>query len=182
MSGIQRPHCQERSACKAAKPTTHCRRCSIMRVVQDPALEAKRREKLREKHEDPAFRAEHCARLRKTVAKVSRDPAFIERRRRNGQRLHRDFLSKPESVARNRSPEVRKAAGRKTSEKRLGWCPPELRDEYRSLVRNKTIPAAEARRIIEARIPGTAEHGRIEVANHALRMQLKHERDKAEAY
>jgi hypothetical protein len=182
MSGFQRPHCQEPTACKAAKPTTHCRRCSIMRVATDPTLEVKRVQRLRERHDEPAFRAEHAARLRDTVARLGKDPAFVERRRRNGARLYRDFLSKPEIVAHNRSPEVRKAAGRKTSEKRLAWCPAEHRDEYRTLIRAKGIPAAEARRIIEAQIPGTAEHGRLEVANNALQMQLKHERHKAEEY
>lgn len=37
-----------------------------------------------------------------------------------------------------------------SAEKRLGWCPHELRDEYRRLVDAKNFPPAEAREIILA--------------------------------
>ena len=40
--------------------------------------------------------------------------------------------------------------GRKISDQRMAWCPRELRDEYRHLVRSKRLPAAEARVIILA--------------------------------
>lgn len=182
VSDFQRPHCLNRGACAAAKPTTHCRRCSILRVASDPSLEAKRVEKLRAKHDDPQFAAEHRARLRASIARLSMDPAFIESRRRNGQRLQLDFLSRPDVVARNRSPEVRKAAGRKTSDTRLAWCPPHLRADYQVLIRSKLLTAAEARRVIEAEIPGTVEHGRREVANNILAAQIKHARQKAQEY
>ena len=182
IESTMRPYCQNRDACAAAKPTTHCRRCSIMRVASDPELEARRVEKLRVLYRDPAYLDEHRARLRASIARARQDPAFMESLRRNGRRLHRDFLSRPDVVARNRSPEVRKAAGAKTSEKRLGWCPPELRAEYRYLVRSKLIPAAEARKIIEAEIAGTSEHGKRIVASNDLNMRLKDERQKAQAY
>ncbi len=106
----------------------------------------------------------------------------MERKREHGRRQYRDCLSRPDVLAKNRAPEVRKAAGRKTSETRMAWCPPELRAEYRTLIHSKLIPAAEARRIIEAEIAGTLEHGRRELASNVLNLQLQHERRIAEEY
>jgi hypothetical protein len=44
--------------------------------------------------------------------------------------------------------ESRKRAGKRRSATVLAWCPPKLRGEYRFLVRNKGLKAAEARAII----------------------------------
>lgn len=179
---MSRPHCLNRADCAAKSPVTHCRRCSILRVGNDPALEAKRLAGIESLFSDPAYVAAQRERLQAGIAKALRDPAFIERKREQGRRQYRDYLSRPDILARNRSPEVRKAAGRKSSETRMGWCPPELRAEYRRLIRSKLLAAAEARRIIEAEIAGTAEHGKREVASNDLQMRLKHERMKAQEY
>lgn len=182
MSGFQRPHCQNPHACTAAKPTTHCRRCSIMRVQSDPDMEARRRAGIATLFSDPSYVEEHRARLRKTIAAKLTDPAFVERKREHGRRQYRDCLNRPDVRAKAHSPEARQKAGRATHETRMAWCPPELRADYRRLIRSKLIPAAEARKIIEAEIAGTAEHGKREVASNSLRMQLRHERQKREAY
>jgi hypothetical protein len=182
MSGFVRPHCLNRDACAAKSPVTHCRRCSILRVQADPELEAKRRAGIGALFADPVYVAEHRARLQASVAKASQDPAFIERRRAHGLRQYRDCLSRPDVQAKAHGPDARKRAGRATSETRLAWCPVELRAEYRRLIRSKLIPAAEARRIIEAEIAGTVERGKRELASNILKLQLKHERDLAEAY
>lgn len=179
---MTRPHCKNPDACTAAKPTTHCRRCSIMRVQADPALEEKRRAAIAALFQDPDYVDAHRARLRKSMEAAQADPALVERRREHGRRQYREHLSRPEVRAKAHCPDARKRAARKTSETRLAWCPPERRDEYRHLITSKLIPAAEARRIIEAEIAGTAEHGKREVASNALKMQLKHERQKREAY
>jgi hypothetical protein len=182
MSDFQRSHCLNRDACAAATPVTHCRRCSILRVKADPALDAKRRAGVDALFADPAYVAEHRVRLQANVAKASQDPAFIERRRAHGRRQYAECLSRPEVQAKAHGPEARKRAGRATSETRLAWCPTELRAEYRRLIRSKLIPAAEARRIIEAEIAGTVEQGRRELASNILNLRLKREREKREAY
>lgn len=64
----------------------------------------------------------------------------------------------------------------------LSWCPPERVAEYTALRRMRGVGAAEARRMIEETIPGTRAHGAREVANNSLRMRLKHERERREAY
>jgi len=145
-------------------------------------MEARRRAGIATLFSDPAYVEEHRERLRKTMTAKLEDPAFVERKREHGRRQYRDHLSRPEVQAKAHGPEARSKAGRKTSETRLAWCPPEMRDEYRRLIRSKLIPAAEARRIIESEIAGTVEHGKREVASHTLQMQLKHERDLREAY
>lgn len=51
-------------------------------------------------------------------------------------------LRRPGSTAMQR-------AGRTRSATLLAWCPPHLRDEYRFLTKEKRVPIAEARRMIE---------------------------------
>ncbi|WP_156679375.1 hypothetical protein [Sphingomonas profundi] len=105
-----------------------------------------------------------------------------DRLREKGRRLVRDFLSQPEIHARSQTPEARSAAVASTDRAKFGWCPPELRPAYHRLVRTKRIPAAEARRIIEAEIAGTIEHARREIASRDLAVRLRQERQRREAY
>lgn len=64
--------------------------------------------------------------------------------------------------------------------KMRSWCPDERWEEYQAL--RIKIGAPEARRIIEAEIPGTTEHARILIANITVAMQLKQERERGQAY
>lgn len=184
MSGFQRQHCQNPDACTAAKPTTHCRRCIIMSVSKNPEAEARRIAGIQAKHAEPEFRAAQTKRIADAVAKASKDPAFKERRREHGRRQYENYLSRPEVRARNASPEVRKAAGRKTSAKRLAWCPEDLRDHYLYLLNSQALRAAEARamieELIEARSPEAA--GRREVARITAELASAEARRKAQAY
>jgi hypothetical protein len=184
VSGFQWQHCQNPDACTAAKPTTHCRRCVIMSVSKSPEAEARRIAGIRAKHADPEFRAAHAKRLAESVAKASKDPAFIERRREHGRRQYENCLSRSDVRARNAAPEVRKAASRKTSAKRLAWCPEDLREHYLYLLYTQHIRAAEARvmieEMIEARSPEAA--ARREVARITAELVAKEARRKAQAY
>lgn len=45
-----------------------------------------------------------------------------------------------------RDPDVRRRAAKSHSERRLGWCPPDLRPKYRTLLYRTGVGAAEARR------------------------------------
>lgn len=48
------------------------------------------------------------------------------------------------------TPEARARRRQSMSDRKLSWCPPELRDEYRRLRRKKNLPASEAREIVLA--------------------------------
>jgi hypothetical protein len=175
-----RSHCQNRDNCAAAKPTTHCRRCSIMKIAADPVLEERRLAAIRANFDDPAYRAAHIARVRE----VNQRPEVRASRVEHGKFIYATVLSRPDVLAKNRSPEVRAKAGRATSETMLSWCPPERRDEYKWLVRWKHIPAVEARRIIEADLGiESAEDEARRIIDQVTRdMQAKQEREKAQAY
>ena len=105
-----------------------------------------------------------------------------ERLREHGRCLVRDYLSRPEIHARSQTPDARARAIAVTDRVKFAWCPPELRPAYHSLIREKRIPAAEARRIIEAEIAGTTEHARREIASRDLATRLREERRQMEAY
>jgi len=107
--------------------------------------------------QSPAVRAKNSAAQRLACRA---NPAIREAKRRAG----RASASKPgererrSQAARQRNlsalgraaltPEVYKKIGASLSATRMGWCPAPLRDEYRRLVKSKSIPAAEARKII----------------------------------
>lgn len=78
------------------------------------------------------------------LKRYRRSPEFRERAR---QRL----LANPIGHLghRSRSPECLKRIGRSRTETLLAWCPRELRDEYRRLLR-KRVKAAEAKEMILA--------------------------------
>jgi uncharacterized Zn finger protein (UPF0148 family) len=74
-------------------------------------------------------------------------PATVEARKRTGQ-IARERGYWKDGMAAANTPENRLRAARTCSERRLGWCPPELRDEYRLLITRHKVKAAEAREII----------------------------------
>lgn len=155
-----------------------CRKCAAVYVNSDPEIQRRRAEGHAAKFADPVFRAEQAARLK---ANASTQRA-VELRRERGKVQARDVLFRPDVRASAMRPEARAQAGRSVSERVLGWCPPDRRDEYRAMVRSKQATAAEARRMIEETIPGTQAHAGRMIANSQLRMRLKHEREKAQAY
>lgn len=175
-----RPHCLNRDACAAKKPTTHCRRCSIMRIANDPEMERKRLERIRDLYADPDYLAAHCERLRA----INQRPEIKQARKEHGKHIYATVLSRPEVQAKNRSPETRARAARSREETVLGWCPPEKRAEYKRLVRWKQIPAVEARRMIEEDlgIISPEEEGRRIVERITREMEAKERRRKAQAY
>jgi hypothetical protein len=162
-----------------SRAATRCRRCSARRLNSDPGILARREAGQQAFFADPATKAALAARIGRYIANMPDDDR--ERRRRHGQQMAREAFRRPDAVAKNLSPEVRARAGAKRSSTVLAWCPDERRAEYRALVR-KGFTAGEARRAIEADIPGTKEHARREVAQNRLRMLLKHQRDLDQRY
>lgn len=96
---------------------------------------------------DPVFRAARAQKQRQSLAGMSDDER--ERRREQGRRLTREVLT-GERWAKSQTREVRQDVGRQNTERTLGWCPPDRRDEYRRLRKSLRYSAAEARAIIEA--------------------------------
>lgn len=143
-----------------------CRPCSAEVLNSDKAFHARRIEGIRRKFEDPEHRAKMAAVARRVGQKAAVDPDhrawLIEHGRRQVKRLWT-----PEARARFLA--GRPAAGRKISETRMGWCPPEYRDEYRRLCRSKRLNAADARAIIEQKIANQDALGDVDSALDYLR-------------
>jgi len=177
---MTRPHCLSPDACAAAKPTTHCRSCLARRINADPELRRRRAEGIARHQARPGVKAAYRERMAEVSAAMWADPAYVERRRAHGKRQAATVLARPDVIDAGRAPDVRARATATREETLLGWCPPEWRDHYRYLNRTKRIPAAEARKMIEAEIPGTAEHARREIASYDLSQRLRAERERAE--
>lgn len=111
-------------------------------------------------------------------AERANDPDWIAYKRKAGQRVRRQYDADPEAQARNLA--KRASVGAQIREKRLAWCPPELRDDYYRMRRK--VGAEAAREAIEAEIPGTAAHARQQVANAVLKQRLRYAREQAQAY
>lgn len=157
-----------------------CRPCAARRLQTDPEIVATRAAALAEYCARPDVIESNRQRLASYMANMP--AADREARRQHGRQLVKRYLSTPENCALVTSPEIRAKATARLRETRLGWCPPEKRAEYQHLVRVGRVPAAEARRIIEAEIPGTLEHARREIANRQLKARLRDERQRQEAY
>lgn len=163
--------------------TGMCRPCAIAANHADPGYRARLRAgQQRFLADEAAVQARDAA--RNAGAARYREGMTPEQRQKvkaHGQWLYRTHASRPEVFARSQTPEARAQAAARCSETVLGWCPPDRREEYRRLVLRR-IPAAEARRIIEAEIPGTREHAQREIASVELAARLRRERDQRDTY
>ena len=134
---MTRPHCRAPDAC-VAKTNRHCSRCRFIAMRNDPAMEARRAERWRQKLAEPEFRAEHVRRSQVNLAKWRDTP--------EGRAIVRERALT--NLAKANTPEGKADRKAKTRALRLAWCPVERRDEYVALARR--MPAAEARAVIEA--------------------------------
>lgn len=161
-----------------------CRSCCARKIALamrgDPEIQRRRNDAVKRHLAIPENRQRRVKQLRERHANMSE--AEREKRKAWGEHLHREYLSRPDVVAKRTSPETLARIGRANTDRKLAWCPPERRDEYRHLLMNRHFPAAEARRIIEAEIPGTVEHARRTIANHIDVARIREERRKREAY
>lgn len=157
-----------------------CRACNAHRLNNDPAIRERMIEGRTAYFARPGVKEGYAQRIAAYMANMP--DAEREKRRERGRRVYRDVLSTPEVRARTMSPDARARAGRSRTDTVLAWCPPELRDHYRFLIRQHHYSAAEARKVIEADIPGTEEHARRAVAAQALKLRLKHEREVGSRY
>lgn len=95
---------------------------------------------------DPAFRARKNRISGQTLLRLKQDPEF----RAKEDAARRRNVAIMNANRRPRTAEELAIAAKRQSARKLSWCPPALRDEYRALVRSKRIPAAEARQMILA--------------------------------
>jgi hypothetical protein len=136
------------------RKTRLCRRCCAVQIGRDPGKNEKVSATMKKLFADPAFRKHHTERCTEGLrAFIANNPEEMERRRASGKALAMTGLG---HAAQKPGSAPRVSAGRKTTERRIGWCPPHLRDEYRRLKR-KGKSAAEARAIIEAKMQRARE-------------------------
>ncbi|WOF43788.1 hypothetical protein KNJ79_02150 [Sphingopyxis indica] len=138
---------------KKPKKSPYCRRCVGRHTSRLPERRAKASAAMKAHLSDPTVRAHHFARANAGLREAMKDPAFVEKRRELGRRtglLKRGMSKHPAG-----SP-LRISNGKKSAATKLAWCPPEYRDEYKRLIKRQNIPAAEARRMIEAMIEADA--------------------------
>lgn len=159
-----------------------CRPHALARMHADPAWAAAKQAGIDRYYAEPGRREAKARQLCAARAEwLKKNPAARKQLREHGRWLRREVLT-PELVAKGQSPEARARGVVKYIERRMGWCPVELRPRYREMVDSQKIPAAEARRILEAEIPGTVEFARREIHNRELISRLRDERRRAEAY
>lgn len=132
-----------------------CRSCLSKRINADPVTIEARRRGIAAHYAKPGAREAVAKRIMAYNANVP--PEHVEMRREHGKRQHARYFAGADGYARLQSPEARRKRGASVSETRMAWCPPELREEYRDLVRRQRLPAAEARAIIEAQAVRNAE-------------------------
>lgn len=145
---VTRPHCKVPDACKAAKPTTHCRSCTAIRLREDPEIAERRKNALKKVLSDPINKQRRIERLRAVMQERHQDPEFMEMRREQGRRLQQELRQRPDLRARSLTPEARAKAAKASVAKKLAWCPIEYRDAYMKLLRSGRVPAAQARQMI----------------------------------
>jgi hypothetical protein len=125
---------------------TRCKRCVARALAQDPAVRAKAGATIREVFTEDRLRKRGEAVSRQRRARIATDPAFAAKVREAGRQLG---LAKLGASRHGPGSPVRMRAGEGVSNRRLAWCPPEYRDIYRFLLKEKHVPAAEARRMVE---------------------------------
>ncbi|WP_419808367.1 hypothetical protein [Sphingomonas sp.] len=123
-----------------------CRPCAARRTHADPAFRARLEAASRAAKRSPASRARASEAALRTEAERRGDPAWHAYKVASGRRLRAEYDASPEAQLRNSA--MRAAAGRKISDTRHAWCPIEYRPAYRA-IRDKDVPAAEARRMVE---------------------------------
>lgn len=126
---------------KKAK-TGFCKACWSKKSNTDPVLIAKRREtRNRTLKADPTLRK----RISEALKAACQRPEEIERRR-NAPHLKELWRKGLAGI----TPEVLARRGQTISAARMAWCPVELRDEYKRLMRVYNYRAGEARAMILA--------------------------------
>lgn len=131
--------------------TGFCRQCCGRANWNRPGFAERQKAGIKKALQDnPQLRAAYANRARRAGEKARSDPEFAEKMRQRW--IDGRYWERGNAVAPPGS-EPRQRAGKAISERRLRWCPPILRDQYRNLVNNKRMKAADARRFLEEQYP-----------------------------
>lgn len=157
-------HSKGRKCDECAEPisnvnkTGRCRACALKHMNRDPAFQANRIAALNSCEALKVGSATRREAARKATVTRMSNPAYVEWLRHQMATVVAPLGHTPEAEAKRNHKEI----GRKRTETLLGWCPPECRDDYRHLVMNKGIKAADAKQIILDQI--RTERERVQTA------------------
>lgn len=126
--------------------TGRCKPCATRLSRQDPAFEERRLAGLRKTFATPEYRAQKRTERQRTEIARKDDPVWQAYKQASGKRLRADFDAHPDAKAKSLA--RRGDVGKLLTERRIGWCPVERRDQYQQL--RKKVGVREARRMIEA--------------------------------
>ena len=158
-SGLERHLCRDPysdgrtcSDCSTAisniSKSGRCRACNTARKNKDPEQTAKRMAGKREAMKDPIKYARACQVARDNIRKAMADPVRRAKAVERGKVKAALHFNTPEGRAWANRPEVRARAGKTLSETRMGWCPPDYRQQYHDLMRLRVCSAEEGRNLI----------------------------------
>lgn len=134
----------------AKNKSGRCSPCGNRRRESDPAFRARRVAGIRKSFDNPARRATAATTMRRAGRIALERPEHRAWMVERGKQLYRDVLTRPDVVAKTKAA-VSKAR-KLRAERELAWCPLEYRELLDTLKRSKKLPAAEARRAVEAEI------------------------------
>jgi hypothetical protein len=147
--------------------TGRCRRCALAICNADPDAGRKRSEGMLRRHAaDPAEKARRAKIMNRNREKAMTDPAVRAKLSAIGHANINNLL-KPETRAKILA--TRAQAGKAYTELKLGWCPPDLRAEYKRLYRGTKLTSADARAIIEQKIADREALREIDAIIHFMR-------------
>ena len=177
MSDFQRAHCQNRSACAAKTPVTHCRSCVGKALWADPERRQHALDAIQRRYAEPGARERRAADCRAASLRSWADPEKRALMTENSRQ--RASVLDPACRAAAQTPEAKAKRIRGFIRTKYAWCPEDRYADYRHLVDVKSVEPAEARRMIEEDVALKAKRDVEQVRND---MVARHERDLAEAY
>lgn len=138
---------------KCAKPIVNhsaygkCHACFMVEFNKDPEQIKRRSEGARRVYrENPEILAKRQKTINRNRSKALADPEVYARLQEHGRRMAVNFFT-PEAIAKKIA--ARPLVAQKISATKLSWCPPEYREEYRALRKQRRrISTAQAREIV----------------------------------
>lgn len=154
----------------ARRKTGCCKSCAARANVKSDRHRKSAREAMERRWADESERLRLASLIRAGIKqRLANDPAYAAQRRAQCVANGRKTASLINTPA---GSDIRRRAARSWSERWLGWCPFEYRDDYRQLRINQGFRAAEARRLIEDQI-------KLDAARYAATGQLQQSVEKS---
>lgn len=129
------------------KSKGRCRSCSASYTNRLPETIVKRVAGWKKRLSDPVKYEQLCKTAKRNSQKAMADPVKRAEAVERAKLIYERYLNTDENRAAVAA--TRKQAGRKISEFRLSWCPPEYRELHRENVYSHRMLAAQSREMIE---------------------------------